>query len=143
MESTDLYEGISSKKQAEYETWLIATYGGELEERVDLGRKKYPAMSEAEKQLTQDELIAVETAWVEAMKNGVPTDSKALEPLLKRHRTWVSAMWNRPCLPDAYAGLADMLQSHPDFVSRYEAIAPGFSNYHAASMKSYAKLLVA
>ena len=50
-------------------------------------------------------------------------------------------MWNRPCPPDAFAGLADLHLSHPDFITRYEALGKGFSDYHAASMKAYAERL--
>ena len=32
-------------------------------------------------------------------------------------------MWGKPCPPEAFAGLADLHLSHPDFVSRYETIA--------------------
>ena len=34
-------------------------------------------------------------------------------------------MWGKPCPPEAFAGLADLHLSHPDFVSRYETIARG------------------
>ena len=52
-------------------------------------------------------------------------------------------MWNKPCPPEAYPGLADLHLGHPDFVARYEAIAAGFSDYHAAAMKAYAGALAA
>jgi DNA-binding transcriptional MerR regulator len=141
MRNADLYKGISPEKQAEYEAWLIDKYGGDLPQQIETARKKYAAMTDAEKARLQDELIEVETAWAEAMKNGVPADSTALDPLLKRHRAWVSVMWGRPCPPGAYHGLADLHLSHPDFVGRYEAIAPGFSDYHAAAMQAYAARL--
>jgi DNA-binding transcriptional MerR regulator len=143
MKNADLYKGISAEKQAEYEAWLIETYGGDMPKHIEISKKKYAEMSEAEKQALNDELITVETAWADAMKNGVPPDSRSLDPLLKRHRAWVAAMWDRPCPPEAYAGLADLHLSHPDFISRYEAIAAGFSDYHAASMKAYAERLSA
>ena len=138
MRNADLYKGISPEKQAEYEAWLIEKYGGDLPELIAVSRKKYEALSEAEKTALMDELSAVEHAWADAMKNGVPSDSTALDPLLRRHRAWVAAMWDRPCPPGAYHGLADMHLGHPDFVARYETLAPGFSDYHAASMKAYA-----
>jgi DNA-binding transcriptional MerR regulator len=138
MSNADLYKGISPEKQAEYEAWLIEKYGGDLPERIAISKRKYEKLTDAEKQALQQELIDVETAWAEAMKNGVPAESKALTPLLERHRAWVAAMWDKPCPPGAYHGLADLHLSHPDFVSRYEAIAPGFSDYHAESMKAYA-----
>ena len=143
MRNADLYKGISPEKQAEYEAWLIEKYGGDLPQHIETARKKHAAMTDAERARLQDELIEVETAWAEAMKNGVPADSRALDPLLKRHRAWVSVMWDRPCPPGAYHGLADLHLSHPDFVGRYESIAPGFSDYHADSMKAYAARLSA
>lgn len=138
MSNADLYKGISPEKQAEYEAWLVDKYGGDMPERIATGKRKYETLSDADKQALQDELLEVELAWAEAMKKGVPAESPALDPLLKRHRAWVATMWNKPCPPVAYGGLADLHLSHPDFVARYEAIAPGFSDYHAAAMKAYA-----
>lgn len=143
MKNVDLYKGISPEKQAEYEAWLIEKYGGDLPDRITVSKKKYDALSGSEKQALLDELAEVELAWSEAMKNGVPADSDALDPVLRRHRAWVATMWDRPCPPGAYHGLSDLHLSHPDFVSRYEAIAPGFSEYHAASMKAHAARLSA
>jgi DNA-binding transcriptional MerR regulator len=143
MRNAELYKGISAEKQAEYEAWLIERYGGDLPERIAVSKKKYEALTEAEKKRLMDELAEVELAWADAMKNGVPADSRALDPLLRRHRAWVAAMWDKPCPPGAYHGLAELHLSHPDFVGRYEAIAPGFSDYHAASMQAYAARLAA
>jgi DNA-binding transcriptional MerR regulator len=141
MRNAELYKGISPEKQREYEAWLVEKYGADMPERIAASRKKYDRLTAAEKQALMDELAAVEQAWAEAMKNGVPADSAALDPLLRRHRAWVAAMWDKPCPPQAYGGLADLHLSHPDFVARYEAIATGFSDYHAASMKAYAARL--
>lgn len=143
MTDAELYKGVSPEKQAEYEAWLIETYGGDMPEHIVRSRKRYDELSEAERAALQQELIDVETAWAEAMRNGVPADSTALDPLLRRHRAWVAAMWARDCPPAAYGGLADLHLSHPDFVSRYETLAAGFSDYHAAAMRAYAARLTA
>jgi DNA-binding transcriptional MerR regulator len=143
MKNADLYKGISSEKQAEYEAWLIERFGGDLPERIEISKKKYAGLSDTERAALMRELVEVETAWAEAMNKGIAADSTALDPLLKRHRAWVAAMWDKPCPPGAYHGLADLHLAHPDFVSRYEAIAPGFSDYHAQSMKAYATRLAA
>jgi MerR family transcriptional regulator, thiopeptide resistance regulator len=141
MRNADLYRGISAEKQAEYEQWLIEKYGGDMPERIEVSKQKYSALSDDEKQKLGNDLIAVETEWAEAMKRGVSADSPTLDPLLRRHREWVAFMWGKPCPPEAYAGLADLHLSHPDFVKRYDAIAAGFSDYHAAAMKAYARRL--
>jgi DNA-binding transcriptional MerR regulator len=139
MNTADLYKGIAAEKQAEYEAWLIDRYGGDMGERIAVSRKAYARMSEAEKQATMDELRELEQAMAEAMRRGVPADSPVLDPLSRRHRDWVATMWGRDCPPEAFAGLADLHLSHPDFVTRYESIATGYSDYHAAVMKAWAK----
>ena len=143
MQNAELYKGISAEKQAEYEKWLIEKYGGDMPDRIAVSKRKYESLSDAEKQELQDDLKDLEAAWVEAMKNGIPADSPSLDPILAKSREWVAIMWGRPCPPEAFAGLADLHLSHPDFVGRYETLAEGFSDYHAASMKAYAKRLEA
>jgi DNA-binding transcriptional MerR regulator len=139
MKNAELYKGIAPAKQAEYEAWLVDRYGGDMVERIVLSRRSYAELDETQKQRLQDELYEVEQGLAERLRRGVPLGSPSLDPLLKRHREWVAFMWGRPCPPDAYAGLADLYLSHPDFVARYEAIEKGFAEYLAGSMKVYAR----
>jgi DNA-binding transcriptional MerR regulator len=140
MKDADLYEGaVSLEKQAEYEAWLIEHYGEPMRESIAVSKKAYAKMTDAEKRAAGNEVVEVEEALADAMRNGVRADSTALDPLLRRHRDWVALMWGRECAPEAYSGLADLHLSHPDFVSRYESIAEGFSDWHATAMKAWAK----
>ena len=138
MKNAELYQGISPEKQAEYEAWLVEHHGETMRERIETSKKAYAKMTPAEQQAAMDELQAVEQALAEAMRRGVPAEAAVLDPLLARQRDWVAVMWGRPCPPEAFAGLADLHLSHPDFVSRYERIEPGYSDYHAAAMKAWA-----
>lgn len=139
MKNAELYKGIAPEKQAEYEAWLIDNFGGDMPERIALGRRKYAELSAAERQELQEELYQVEQGLAEGLRRGMPLGSPSLDPLLARHRDWVSFMWGRPCPPEAYAGLADLYLSHPDFIARYEAIELGFAEYLAGSMKVFAR----
>ena len=141
MEHADLYKGIAPEKQAEYEAWLIETSGGDMPERITASKRAYSQLTDAEKAARMHELKQIETAWADAMKNGIPAPSRSLDPLLARHREWIAAMWDKPCPPAAYSGLADLHLGHPDFVARYEALGAGFSDYHAEAMKAYARRL--
>lgn len=138
MDEKELYGGISPDNQAEYEAWLVDRYGGDMPQRIAESRKAYAQMAAEQQQAAMRELADVESALAEAMQRGIPADVRVLDPLLARHRAWVGLMWGRACPPEAFAGLADLHLAHPDFVARYEAIAPGFSDYHAAAMKAYA-----
>jgi DNA-binding transcriptional MerR regulator len=138
MRNAELYQGISPQKQAEYEQWLIDRYGGDMPERIARSRQKLEDLSPAEMQGMLDDLHELEQGLAGGLRSGVPAESPALDPLLKRHRDWIGFMWAKPCPPDAYSGLADLYLSHPDFVARYEAIEAGFASYLASAMKAHA-----
>ena len=139
MEDKELYKGFSPEKQAEYEKWLIDRYGGDMPERIETSRKSWNQLTEAEQQALQDELRDLEQGLAEGLRRNVPPQSTSLDPLLGRHRAWVARMWDKPCPPEAYSGLADLYLSHPDFIARYETIEAGFAEYLAAAIKAYAR----
>lgn len=138
MQDTELFEGFSPERQAGYERWLIERYGGDMREHIDVSKRKLAALTEAEKARLLEELAHIEADLAEACRRRLPSDSTALDGALARHRDWVGVMWGRPCPPDAYAGLADLYLSHPDFRARYEALAAGFTEYLAGAMKAHA-----
>jgi DNA-binding transcriptional MerR regulator len=138
MSNAELYKGFSPEKQAEYEAWLIERYGEPMEQGVAHSRKAFDALSGAEREALGAELKAVEEGLAEGLRRGVDPASDAVDGLIRRHRAWVAKMWAGPCEPKAYAGLAELYRSHPDFVARYETIAPGFTDFLVAAMKVHA-----
>jgi MerR family transcriptional regulator, thiopeptide resistance regulator len=130
-----LYQPFPPEKQAEYEAWLIQTYGGDVPAQIAEARQRHAAAPGAmAAQLA--ELQEIEAALVAAFR----TDDAngALDKVLALHRDWVAAMWGRACDAAAYAGLADLYASHPDFVARYERLAPEFSAWLRVAMKGHA-----
>lgn len=138
MSNADLYKGFSAEKQAEYEAWLIEKYGEPMRENIARSRKSYERLAQDEQAALMAELQQVEEALAEACRREIDPASKAVDALVRRHRSWVAAMWDKPCPPEAYAGLADLYLSHPDFGARFEKIAPGFTAYLARAMKVHA-----
>ena len=138
MSNADLYKGFSAEKQAGYEAWLVERYGEAMKADVDRARKARSRMSEAEQAAVMAELKDIEAALAEGMRRGIDPMSEPVDRLIRRHRDWVAAAWDKPCSPDAYAGLADLYLSHPDFVQRYETIAPGFAVWLTDAMKAHA-----
>jgi MerR family transcriptional regulator, thiopeptide resistance regulator len=137
MPNADLYKGFSAERQAEYEVWLIERYGDRMKDDIARSKKAMSKMTKAEQQAAMDDLRDVETALAEAMKRGFAPDADVVDRLIQRHRAWVAAAWDRSCTPEAYTGLADLYLSHPDFVTRYETIALGFSDWLTTAMKSH------
>ncbi len=140
MQDADLYSGVlSPEKQAEYELWLEETYGPDIREHIEVSRRKLDGLSEDDRDALMAELAAVEQGLAEGLRRGIPPQSRSLDPLIARHRDWVSAMWNREAPLEAYAGLADTYLAHPDFIARYEQIEKGFAEYLATAMRSWVK----
>ena len=133
MSIEDLYKPFSAEKQAEYEAWLVETYGEAMAEAIATSKaavQKIPEGMEGQ----MEKLKELEAALVEAFQAG----AEAADALCDEHRKWVASMWGKECSKEAYAGLADMYLSHPDFVARYEALAPKFSEWLPSVMKGYA-----
>ena len=133
MSIEDLYKPFSAEKQAEYEAWLVETYGKAMAEAIATSKatvQKTPAGMEGQ----MDKLKELEGALVEAFEAG----ADAADALCEKHRAWVASMWGQECTKEAYSGLADMYLSHPDFVARNEALAPQFSQWLPNVMKVYA-----
>jgi len=138
MSNADLYKGFSAEKQAEYEAWLIERYGDRIKDDIARSKKAVAKMSEAEQAAVMEELKDIETALAEAMKRRIDPASYVVDRMIQRHRRWVASAWDKPCPPEAYSGLADLYLSHPDFVKRYETIAPGFAVWLTDAMKAHA-----
>lgn len=138
MKDKDLYKGLGPKKQAEYENWLMARGGGKMALAVEKASKAQDALGKKGQAAAMQELRDIEHALATEMANGKQSDDPALEPLLESFRVWVGNMWGRDCSRQDFGGLADLHLAHPDFVTRYETIAPGFSVWHADAMKAHA-----
>jgi hypothetical protein len=103
------------EKQAEYEAWLVERHGPKMQESIQKSRRRLDQLPKVEREAQMAELKDIEEALAEACRRGIDPESGALDTLLRRHRAWVAMMWDRPCPPEAYAGLADMYLAHPDF----------------------------
>jgi DNA-binding transcriptional MerR regulator len=133
MTPEELYKPFSPEKQAVYEDWLIDTYGEDMADAIATSKAHLAKAPEGMEE-RMNALADIEGALVSAFESG----ATELTEVFDKHRAWVASMWGKPCPPEAYAGLADMYLSHPDFIARYEALAPKFSQWLPAQMKAYA-----
>jgi MerR family transcriptional regulator, thiopeptide resistance regulator len=138
MKNAELYRGFSAEKQSEYEAWLIERYGDRMKASIERSKKAMGKMTEVEREAVMSELHDIEQALAEGLRRGVDPKSETVDRLVTRHRAWVAQAWDRPCAAEAYAGLAELYLSHPDFVKRYETIESGFAAYLATAMKAHA-----
>ncbi len=139
MKDAELYSGIvDPETQAAYESWLEERHGSRIRTQLETGRYRMERLSTAEKDAMMAELKAVEQGLATALRGGVLPEACSLDPLIERHFAWVESSWGGTATVSAYAGLADTYLAHPDFVARYERIAPGFAEFLAAAMRNWA-----
>lgn len=140
MDASSLYQGFSPEKQAAHEGWLTGRYGPAV--RTDIALSKQ-SMARLDMEVHMRDLAAIEADLAQALRDDVPADDPRLDATLARHLDWVALGWGRRPDADAYAGLAEMYRSHPDFRARYEALAPGLADYLPTAMENYAVRVLA
>lgn len=134
MSLQDLYLPIAPEQQADYEAWLRETYGREMAQAIAASKAHLEAAPEGMAE-RMAQLQGIEAALLEEFNAGREPEAADCSD----HNGWVARMWGRTCGGEAYAGLADLYLTHPDFVARYEALAPGFSQWLPAAMKAWAR----
>lgn len=141
----DLYKGFTPPKREDVENWIVRRYATDessrlrLRDDIDRSRKHVEGFSSDEKVARMQQLAGLETELARHCQLQTPASDPALHALLARHREWVAGMWGKPCSTGAYAGLADLYESHPDFRARYELLATGLADYLPAAMRAYSR----
>ncbi|MEO6388959.1 MAG: MerR family transcriptional regulator [Croceibacterium sp.] len=143
MADKELYKGFSPEKQAQYEDWLVETYGGDMRQRIDDSKAHLKQLGTDSVRDVMAEGEAAQDALARLFAEGAPGDGPDASAALERHRIWLSQTWGRACPPEAYAGMADLYLGHPDFRKHFENRGAGFTDWLAAAMKEYAGRLAA
>ena len=139
MNDKALYQGFTPEKQAEYEDWLAAKLGDGVRKTIETSKRAMADRSQAQLEQLQAEYAAVEDGLAEAVKQGAPADSEPVQALVKRHHAWVAQMWGRTPTREGYIGLSQTYSGHPDFVARFEAKAPGLTEYLGRAIGVFAE----
>jgi DNA-binding transcriptional MerR regulator len=139
MDDRMLFEGFDPKKQAEHEAWLVERYGDEAAQRIADAKAGMKTWGKKDWSHFQEEAKAIEHDLAKALKQGLPVDSDPVTTIMRRHWAWVGRSWNREPTPDAFKGLGHLYRENPEFTARYEAIAPGLTEYFAEAMRVFAE----
>ena len=134
-----MYRGFDPEKQAEYEAWLVETYGGSMQAHMDEARQKTKGWTQADFDKAQAEVEAIEADMAQAMADGLPANSEAVRAGMRRLHGWVGRSWNRPPTREAFTGLGRLYQDHPDFRARYDGRAAGLTDYMAEAMRAFSE----
>ncbi|MES0872119.1 MerR family transcriptional regulator [Pseudovibrio sp. SCP19] len=135
MSIEDLYKPFSAQQQADYEDWLVETYGPEMAEAIEKAHKHAEESPERFSKNRIKRLREIETALVESYEAGAAPESVDLTA----HQNWVSDMWGQPCDAQAYRKLSELYLAHPDFIARFETLSQGFSRWLSTAMTAWSE----
>lgn len=138
MDDKTMYRGFDPAKQAEHEAWLIDRYGGDMPARISESKAAMDGMTQSGFEALMAEAEAIEAALAQALGDGLPADSAAVGAIMGRHCAWVARSWNRTPTAEAFTGLGQLYQEHPEFRARYDGRAEGLTDYLAEAMRAYA-----
>jgi len=134
MDDKDLYRGFAPEKQAEYEGWIAGRYGAET---VEASRAAMKGWGGGDVEALQADIERLEAGVAKALTDGLPADSAAVQQLMRGWAGFIDRAWGREPTGEAFAGLGQLYQSHPDFRARYEGRSAGLADYLAEAMRVY------
>lgn len=126
---------LSAEEQSEIfgDNWLGEEYAAEAEQRWGdteawkQSQSRVAALSKDDWQQVKAETDALEAAFAEALRDGVPADSAPAGELAERHRASIARFYD--CGHEMHRSLAEMYVADERYRRHYEEVAPGLAQY--------------
>ena len=138
MNDPDLYKGFTPEAQEAHERYLVTTYGDEAGTIIRESKRAKSGKSAEVLAALHARFDTISMALADAYRAGRSPGDAALDPLLSAHVDWIAEEWGRRPEREAYAGLAHLYASHPEFRHLFETKETGFADWLAESMTVYA-----
>jgi len=139
MEDKEMFRGFDPAKQARHEAELVERYGDGMVEKIAHAKAGMESWGKGDWAGFQQEALAIEADMAKALAQGLPADSAVVSAIMRRHWAWIARSWNREPTPDTFMGLGRLYLDNPEFTARYEAVAPGLTEYLAEAMRAFAE----
>lgn len=140
MKKEEFYYGVDSEKQREYEQYLI---DNEIcdEESINDAREYYQNMAPTEFNAFQKDIKRIHEAFTSLIEEGVGPESEEAQALIKEHHRWITKCWKKAPTKEKYVALAELYQTHPEFIKFYEKFHPDLLDYLSKGMVIFAQTL--
>jgi MerR family transcriptional regulator, thiopeptide resistance regulator len=137
MKDEEIYKGFDTKKQAEYEKYLIERYGDSAQEKIEESKRRTKNWQKEEYLQVKKDYDEIHQAMTEALKKGMACDDQDVQKIIRRHYGIIDRFWtpNR----QAYIGLGQMYCEHADFRQLYDSFHPALAEYMSQAMKAFAE----
>lgn len=136
MRTEEMYDGFDPVKQQEHEQYLLDT-GIMSQQQIDASWQRAAHWKKPDWEHFKASGEALHLALVDALKQGLKTNSSEVQSLIQRHYDWVNNFWTPT--KETYLGLGQMYLDHPDFHIFFNKFHSDLAEYLVAAMKVFAE----
>lgn len=137
MSKEELFYGLNSSRQKEYEEYILERYGETAQKLIDESHQKSKKLSEQDLKSIREEGTFWHKKMADFMIQKKAVSSKEVQEHMKKHFGMLQKFYNPT--KEVYLGLGDLYNEHPDFKKFFNSFAPGLAGYVRAAMQWYAQ----
>jgi DNA-binding transcriptional MerR regulator len=141
MDDQKIYRGFELAKgeEAQAEDWLRQRYGGWVQDRIDRSNAVGASWSDEQKEAYLKDGRDFDAAVADALRQGLPATSEAVQALVRAHCATVFRGWGVEPAIGAGLTLADIYREMPQFKDRFDQIGPGAAEFISDAIRDYAE----
>jgi DNA-binding transcriptional MerR regulator len=137
MSDNEIYKGFDPKKQAEYEQYLVDTYGESAKKKIEISKQRTQGWTKQDYEGVKEDYDRLHRALTDALTRGLKPDDKGVQELVKQHYNVICRFWTPN--KEAYIGLGKMYCEHPDFRKLYDSHHPKLAEFLANAISVFAQ----
>lgn len=137
VDDKELFYGLESEKQKEYERYLVQRKGTQAQELIDESKQRMANWSTEDWKDMKTQSDDVHVLLAQAIDRGLSPESDEVQALVAQHYKMIQKFYTPT--KEIYIGLAQMYTEHPDFKKFYDAYHPKMVEYLGAAMRYYAE----
>jgi len=136
MKKEELYYGFDSKRQKEYEQYIVQYHGLPSENLLIESKKRTVKWDKNEWSKVKNEGDEIHKALASAIEQGLSANSDEVQAIIQRHYEITQRFYD--VSRQVYTGLADLYVQHPDFKKFFDAYHPKMIVFIGEAMRFYA-----
>lgn len=140
MKSQELFAGFDAQQQAKHEDYLINRFGEGLKPSIAESKKKVQHWSKTDWEKSGATFITICRDLIVAMNKKLPTTSKEVQAIIRRHYEWLQQFWTPT--RESYTGHSQIIVDS-ELRKAYEAHHPALPDYIADAIRIFAEKEIA
>jgi MerR family transcriptional regulator, thiopeptide resistance regulator len=136
MKSQEIFAGFDPKQQAKHEQYLIDRFGEGAKENIEQSKRNIKNWTKADWEKSTAAFAGICTELVALMGNGLPSESREVQRVIRRHYEWLKQFWTPT--RKSYAGHGQLIVDS-DLRKPYEAQHPQLPEFLAMGILVFAE----